>query len=53
MVPNGTTNQTIGLAHGWQTLTTGKPYSAPRAAGQHHALHHPAVSDGLNTQDRW
>jgi len=52
MVANGSTNQTIGLAHGWQTLTTGLPYSAgtlPANTQQFIIL----VSDGLNTQDRW
>jgi hypothetical protein len=29
MVANGSTNQTIGLAHGWQTLTNTSPYNAP------------------------
>ena len=52
MVANGSTNQTIGLQHGWATLTTGSPYSAPTLppnTTQYIIL----VSDGLNTQDRW
>jgi hypothetical protein len=52
MVANGSTNQTIGLAHGWQTLTSGLPYSAgslPANTSEFIIL----VSDGLNTQDRW
>jgi Flp pilus assembly protein TadG len=52
MSPNGSTNQTIGLVHGWQTLTSGNPYGAPSLpanTSQFIIL----VSDGLNTQDRW
>ena len=52
MVANGSTNQTIGLQHGWATLTSGSPYSAPTLppnTTQYIIL----VSDGLNTQDRW
>ncbi len=52
MSPNGSTNQTIGLQHGWATLTSGSPYSAPTLppnTTQYIIL----VSDGLNTQDRW
>jgi len=52
MVANGSTNQTIGLQHGWATLTSGAPYSAPTLPAnttQYIIL----VSDGLNTQDRW
>jgi Flp pilus assembly protein TadG len=52
MTPNGSTNQTIGLAWGWQALTQDNPLNAP--------THDPTVqdvivllSDGLNTQDRW
>lgn len=52
MVANGSTNQTIGLDHGWQTLTPGSAYgtpSLPANTSQYIIL----VSDGLNTQDRW
>jgi Flp pilus assembly protein TadG len=52
MTANGSTNQTIGLQHGWATLTSGSPYSAPSLPAnttQYIIL----VSDGLNTQDRW
>ena len=52
MTAQGSTNQPIGLAHGWQTITTGSPYSAPTLpanTSQYIIL----VSDGLNTQDRW
>ena len=52
MTAQGSTNQTIGLAHGWQTLTSGSPYSAPTLpAGTSQFI--ILVSDGLNTQDRW
>src|SRR5581483_1545816 len=52
MTANGSTNQTIGLQHGWANLTSGSPYSAPSLPAnttQYIIL----VSDGLNTQDRW
>jgi len=52
MVPNGSTNQTIGLAWAWQTLTSGNPMNAstlPPDTNQVIIL----LSDGLNTQDRW
>jgi hypothetical protein len=52
MTAQGSTNQTIGLVHGWQSITTGLPYSAPSLpanTSQYIIL----VSDGLNTQDRW
>ena len=52
MTPVGTTNQTIGLAWGWQALTTGQPLTAP---GKSKDVRQVIVmlSDGLNTQDRW
>ena len=52
MVANGSTNQPVGLAHGWQTITTGAPYSAP-ALPPNTSQYIILVSDGLNTQDRW
>src|SRR5581483_9366885 len=52
MVANGSTNQTIGLQHGWATLTSGSPYSAP-ALPANTTQYIILVSDGLNTQDRW
>jgi Flp pilus assembly protein TadG len=52
MTPNGSTNQTIGLAWGWQALTSTNPLNAP--------VQDPTVqnvivllSDGLNTQNRF
>jgi Flp pilus assembly protein TadG len=52
MDPNGSTNQAIGVAHGFQMLTTGAPYAtgtAPSGTSRVMIL----FSDGLNTQDRW
>ena len=52
MQANGSTNQTIGLAWAWQTLSQGVPYSVPAPTvdvSQYIIL----LSDGLNTQDRW
>ncbi len=55
MSPNGSTNQTIGLAHGWMTLVGGGPYPAPPAMDPNYTYHQVIIllSDGLNTQDRW
>ena len=52
MVAGGGTNQTIGLAHGMQTLVTGAPYNAPTlpANTKRYII---LLSDGLNTMDRW
>ena len=52
MTPNGSTNQTIGLAWGWQALTAGSPLDAPAPdpTAQNVIV---LLSDGLNTQDRW
>jgi Flp pilus assembly protein TadG len=52
MTPNGATNQTIGLAWGWQSLTTGNPLNAP---AQDPTVQNVIVllSDGLNTQNRF
>jgi Flp pilus assembly protein TadG len=52
MVANGSTNQPIGLANGWQSLTPGSPYGAP-ALPANTSQYIILVSDGLNTQDRW
>lgn len=52
MSANGSTNQTIGLAHGWQTMTNSLPYSSgPLPANTSEFI--ILVTDGLNTQDRW
>lgn len=52
MVANGGTNQTIGLAHGMQMLTSGNPYNAP-ALPSDTSRYIILLSDGLNTEDRW
>jgi Flp pilus assembly protein TadG len=54
MVAAGNTNQAIGLAWGWQSLTSGSPLSAP--AKDPNYLYQDIIiilSDGINTQDRW
>jgi Flp pilus assembly protein TadG len=54
MQPTGNTNQGIGLAWGWQTLTTGDPFNAPaKEAGYVYKDALVILSDGLNTQNRW
>jgi Flp pilus assembly protein TadG len=52
MTPNGSTNQTIGLAWGWQSLTSSAPLNAPP---QDPTIQNVIVllSDGLNTQNRF
>ncbi len=54
MVAAGNTNQPIGLAWGWESLTQGEPLNAP-AEDQNYTYQHVVIilSDGLNTQDRW
>ncbi len=52
MTPYGATNQAIGVAEGWQTLTPGNPYGAP-AVPPDTTRYMIILSDGLNTQDRW
>ena len=52
MTAAGNTNQTIGLAWGWQALTTGAPLNAP-AMDPDTTNVIILLSDGLNTQDRW
>jgi Flp pilus assembly protein TadG len=52
MSANGSTNQTIGLAWGWHSLTQGAPLNPPALpAGTNRVI--ILLSDGLNTQDRW
>jgi hypothetical protein len=55
MDPTGGTNQAIGVAWGWQSLSTTKgpikaPAKDPNYAYQDYLV---ILSDGLNTQDRW
>jgi len=54
LVPNGGTNQPIGIAWGWQSLTQNAPLHAP-AEDSTYTYNKVLIvmSDGLNTQDRW
>ncbi len=52
MTANGSTNQPIGLAWGWQSMTNGLPFS-PGALPAQTRMVVIILSDGLNTQDRW
>ena len=54
MTPNGNTNQAIGLAWGWQSLTQSAPFNAP-ALDPNYQYQQIIIllTDGLNTQDRW
>jgi Flp pilus assembly protein TadG len=52
MVAAGTTNQPIGLAWGWHSLSTGDPMNAPTLpSGTRQII--ILLTDGLNTEDRW
>jgi Flp pilus assembly protein TadG len=55
MSPNGSTNQAIGLAWGWQSLsTTNAPIPAPaKDANYIYQDYIVLLSDGLNTQNRF
>ncbi len=55
MSPNGSTNQNIGLVHGWQSLVGGGPFPAPPALDPNYTYQQVIIllTDGLNTQDRW
>ena len=54
MTPAGNTNQAIGLAWGWQSLSQTAPLNAP-ALDPNYQYQQVIIllSDGLNTQDRW
>ncbi len=52
MKANGSTNQAIGVANGWQMLTPGDPYGTPSVPANT-ARYIILLSDGLNTQNRW
>ena len=52
MSPYGATNQAIGIAHGWQTITPGSPYGAP-SVPSNTTRYIILLSDGQNTLDRW
>jgi hypothetical protein len=49
---NGSTNQPVGLANGWQLLTPGNPYDTP-AVPANTARYIIILSDVRKTQDRW
>lgn len=55
MDPTGGTNQAIGTAWGWQSLsTTNGPIKAPaKDPNSSYQDYLVILSDGLNTQDRW
>ena len=55
MTPSGNTNQAVGLAWGWQSLsTTNRTYPAPaKDATSIYKDYIVLLSDGLNTQNRW
>ncbi|HEV2156123.1 TadE/TadG family type IV pilus assembly protein [Bradyrhizobium sp.] len=55
MSPSGNTNQSVGLAWGWQSLsTTNGPIAAPSKASNYvYKDYIVLLSDGLNTQNRW
>lgn len=54
MQPTGTTNQAIGMAWAWQSLSQTAPLNAPAKDPAY--TYKDAIillSDGLNTEDRW
>jgi Flp pilus assembly protein TadG len=54
MVAAGNTNQAIGLAWGWQSLTAASPLNAPAKDSNYQYQDIVIIlSDGINTQDRW
>lgn len=54
LTPNGGTNQPIGIAWGWQSLTPTLPLNAPpEEANYTYKKVLIVMSDGLNTQNRW
>ncbi len=54
LTPNGGTNQPIGIAWGWQSLSQGAPLYAPDEDPNYtYKKVLIVMSDGLNTQDRW
>lgn len=53
LYPAGNTNQAIGFAWAWQTLTTG-PFAYPaEQTGYTYSKAIVLMSDGLNTENRW
>eukprot|EP01035_Chromulina_nebulosa_P049343 gene49343-67017_t len=54
MQPTGSTNQPIGLAWAWQSLSQVAPIKAPpENGGTTYSKVIVLLSDGLNTADRW
>jgi len=54
LTPAGNTNQAIGAAWGWFSLSQTAPLSAPtKDAGYTYIDYLVFVSDGMNTQNRW
>jgi len=54
MAAAGNTNQAIGLAWGWQSLTASSPLNAPaKDPSYQYSDIIIILSDGINTQDRW
>ncbi len=54
MSPAGNTNQGIGLALGWMSLTGGGPFTAPPLDPNYkYQTVIILLTDGLNTQNRW
>jgi Flp pilus assembly protein TadG len=55
MVPAGNTNQAVGMAWGWQSLSTlNGPIKAPAKDNNYiYKDYIVLLSDGLNTQNRW
>jgi Flp pilus assembly protein TadG len=55
MVPSGNTNQAVGLAWGWQSLSTENPpvQAPPKDSNYAYKNYIVLLSDGLNTQNRW
>ncbi|MBN9571227.1 MAG: VWA domain-containing protein, partial [Alphaproteobacteria bacterium] len=52
MTANGNTNQTVGLAWGWQTLSDSDPFN-PGAVPEDTRRVVILLTDGENTQNRW
>jgi Flp pilus assembly protein TadG len=54
MTPAGTTNQAIGLAWGWLSITAGSVLNPPAKSSSYtYGNHILLLTDGLNTEDRW
>jgi Flp pilus assembly protein TadG len=53
MAPAGNTNQAIGIAWGWQSLTNAPFTIPPQDPNYQYKQIIILLTDGLNTQDRW